>query len=94
MNGDGVLQYPEVLGLTNELYQNFGLQQPSEAGQTLIRETRSFIDRAEFLVEFLAKRQGCAKKRDEDVHFEKAVFNIFITQGADDVMVGVLESSS
>jgi len=38
MNGDGVLQYPEVLGLTNELYQNFGLQQPSEGS------LRAFFD--------------------------------------------------
>eukprot|EP00928_Gymnodinium_smaydae_P038490 TRINITY_DN26541_c0_g1_i1.p1 TRINITY_DN26541_c0_g1~~TRINITY_DN26541_c0_g1_i1.p1 ORF type:complete len:483 (+),score=126.70 TRINITY_DN26541_c0_g1_i1:40-1488(+) len=30
-NGDGVLDFTEVLALTNELYYSFGLQQPSEA---------------------------------------------------------------
>mmetsp|Transcript_45606 Transcript_45606/g.108524 ORF Transcript_45606/g.108524 Transcript_45606/m.108524 type:complete len:433 (+) Transcript_45606:72-1370(+) len=38
LNGDGILQFSEVLGLTNALYQNFGLQQPSEGS------LRAFFD--------------------------------------------------
>jgi len=38
VNGDGVLEWKEVLDLTNSLYDNFGLQAPREAG------LKSFFD--------------------------------------------------